>query len=113
MACFLTPLIAALIVTLLQRIVRGTGARLRTLATLLWGGSFVLAVEHVLSGELVPWPPFLTAATPAGMPALIQEMIVVGLPMTGAVFAAWGAIQMAPKMIASLARLKSTFSRSV
>ena len=36
--------------------------KLAYLELMLWSGSFVLAGEHVLHGEVSPYPPFLTAA---------------------------------------------------
>lgn len=35
--------------------------KLRWLTNLLWGGSALLAFEHIWHGEVVPWFPFLTA----------------------------------------------------
>jgi hypothetical protein len=64
--------------------------RLGLLNVLLWGGVAMLAIEHVARGEVVAWPPFLTAMqSPAGIPAMLQEMAVVGGLMTAAIFVAW------------------------
>ena len=40
----------------------------------LFSGSFVLALEHILHGEVVPFPPFLTAAQEGS--EAVQEMII-------------------------------------
>lgn len=40
--------------------------KLRWLSHLLWGGSALLAFEHVWHGEVVPWFPFLTAGKQSG-----------------------------------------------
>ncbi len=42
--------------------------KLMWLANLLWGGALLLAYEHVWHGEVVPWFPFLTAASDRRMP---------------------------------------------
>ena len=35
--------------------------KLKWLTYMLWGGSVLLAFEHIWHGEIVPWFPFLTA----------------------------------------------------
>jgi hypothetical protein len=50
---------------------------------LLWGGAGILALEHVLHGEVVPWPPFLTAMqSPEEWAIAVHEMLTVGTAMT-------------------------------
>ena len=66
------------------------GRKLRWLSNLLWGGSFLLLIEHIWHGEVVPWPPFLTAmGNPADMAGMFQEMAMVGTVMTLAVTGVW------------------------
>ena len=56
----------------------------------LFSGSFVLALEHILHGEVVPFPPFLTAANSAAETAeMFKEMGTVGVAMLGILVAAW------------------------
>ena len=56
----------------------------------LFSGSFVLALEHILHGEVVPFPPFLTAASSAAETAeMFKEMGTVGVAMLGILVAAW------------------------
>ena len=56
----------------------------------LFSGSFVLALEHILHGEVVPFPPFLTAASsPAETAEMFKEMGTVGVAMLGILVAAW------------------------
>ena len=56
----------------------------------LFSGSFVLALEHILHGEVVPFPPFLTAANSAAETAeMLKEMGTVGVAMLGILVAAW------------------------
>ena len=49
---------------------------------MLWGGAALLAFEHVWHGEVVPYFPFLTAATdPADRAQMLREMATVGVTM--------------------------------
>ena len=64
--------------------------KLRWLSNLLWGGSLLLAFEHVWHGEVVPWVPFLTAAgNPADTAVMLHEMSTVGVTMAVLVTAVW------------------------
>ena len=57
----------------------------------LWGGAFLLAGEHVLHGEVVPYPPFLTAASsPEDTATMLHEMGTVGVTMATVLTIAWG-----------------------
>ena len=57
----------------------------------LWSGAFVLAGEHVLHGEVSPFPPFLTAAGEGAEAVgdMLHEMGTVGVAMFAMIFAAW------------------------
>lgn len=57
----------------------------------LFAGAFVLAGEHVLHGEVTPYPPFLTAAGegPEAVSEMLTEMGTVGVTMLAFVVAAW------------------------
>lgn len=60
------------------------------LNTMIFGGAIALGVEHVAHGEIVPWPPFLTAmSNPADTAAMFGEMASVGVPMTIALVFVW------------------------
>ncbi|MGN0404195.1 MAG: hypothetical protein ACI4F1_03140 [Bariatricus sp.] len=64
--------------------------KLQWLNKLLWGGSALLAFEHVWHGEVTPWFPFLTAAgNPEDAAVMLQEMSTVGVTMAVFVTAAW------------------------
>ena len=65
--------------------------RLAYLELMLWSGSFVLAGEHVLHGEVSPYPPFLTAASegPEAVKEMFMEMGTVGVTMLAALILAW------------------------
>ena len=57
---------------------------------LLWGGSGLLAFEHVWHGEIIPSFPFLTAASdPAQTAEMLHEMAVSGTAMALLVTAVW------------------------
>lgn len=64
--------------------------KLMWLAYLLWGGVVLLTFEHVWHGEVVPWFPFLTAASnPADLTEMLHEMATVGVTMICLVTAVW------------------------
>ena len=87
MACFLVPTAEAIVATIVTKYVEKKenasaeltmGAesamietegkipfsrKLKWLTNMLWGGSALLAFEHVWHGEVAPWFPFLTAAS--------------------------------------------------
>ena len=69
----------------------GFSRKLKWLMNLLFGGSFLLAFEHIWHGEVVPWYPFLTAAAnPADKAEMLHEMATVGVLMAVTVTAVWG-----------------------
>ena len=105
MACFLAPMSEAIIMTVVQKIVdkkaKKTGGsgpqntshwvrRLGWLNKMLWGGSVLLAFEHLWHGEIVPWPPFLTAMkNPADVGPMFHEIATVGTAMATTVTVVW------------------------
>jgi hypothetical protein len=107
MACFVVPGGEAVVTTVIQKIVErrekkacGNNAphsgftwsrKLSWLNKMLWGGTALLALEHVWHGEVVPWPPFLTAMeSSAGIVSMLQEMATVGVAMSLMVTIFWG-----------------------
>lgn len=61
------------------------------LRNLLWGGSAMLAFEHLWHGEITLTFPFLTAmGDPADTARMLHEMSTVGVGMAVIVTAAWG-----------------------
>ena len=57
---------------------------------MLWGGSVLLAFEHVWHGEVVPYFPFLTAAgDPADAAEMLHEMGTAGVCMAAIVTVVW------------------------
>ncbi|MGN1167641.1 MAG: hypothetical protein ACI4S2_14570 [Lachnospiraceae bacterium] len=113
MACFLVPTAEAIVSTVAtkaiqekekkegltsecQEITDDKGVRtpfshkLKWLNNMLWGGSLLLAFEHVWHGEVVPWFPFLTAASnPSDAASMLHEMSTVGVTMAVLVTAVW------------------------
>lgn len=83
--------------------------KLSWLANMLWGGAFLLALEHMWHGEVVPWAPFLTAMnTPAEIPVMLQEMATVGVGMAVVVTLVWaGVCMVADSKVKSTARLSA------
>ena len=67
--------------------------KLRWLTNMLWGGSLLLLIEHIWHGEIVPWPPFLTAMeSPADTQAMLGEMATVGVTMAVLITVVWGIV---------------------
>jgi hypothetical protein len=60
------------------------------LNTMIFGGAIALGVEHIFHGEIVPWPPFLTAmSNPTDTAMMFSEMAAIGIPMTLALVFVW------------------------
>ena len=113
MACFIVPTVEAIVVSVAKKVIEkkekqpeevsvvldGTpetaykvpfSRKLKWLTNLLWGGSALLAFEHVWHGEVVPWFPFLTAAAdPADAAEMLHEMATVGVSMAALVTLVW------------------------
>lgn len=104
MACFLVPTTEAIVTTVASKAInKHLGGKenvnelalhyaknMKTLNGLLWGGSALLAFEHVWHGEVVPFFPFLTAAkNPADTAAMLHEMSTVGVTMALLVTLVW------------------------
>ena len=107
MGCFIAPMTEAIVTTVATKIIEKreveTGmtvsehtkelwsTRLHRLNKMLWGGSALLAFEHVWHGELQPFFPFLTAASSAeATSAMLHEIATTGVMMALLVTAAWG-----------------------
>ena len=114
MACFLVPAAEAVITTIAAKAIKSKekdsetvkvqldgsnpeatekipfSRKLKWLNNLLWGGSALLAFEHVWHGEVVPWFPFLTAAgDPVDAAEMLQEMSTAGVAMAALVTVVW------------------------
>ncbi|WP_262399632.1 hypothetical protein [Yanshouia hominis] len=74
--------------------------KLNWLSKLLWGGSALLCFEHVWHGEVVPFFPFLTAASdPAEAAVMLDEMASVGGSMALFLTGAWAVMLFAAHKI--------------
>jgi hypothetical protein len=107
MACFLVPTGEAIVTTIIKRRVakseaasEGAGnpskgafswkTKLSWLTGMLWGGAGLLALEHIWHGEVVFYPPFLTAMSdPADTATMLHEMSTVGVSMAVLVTLVW------------------------
>lgn len=101
MGCFLVPTTEAIVTTVAAKVQgskekesesKGTPftGKVKWLTKLLWGGSALLAFEHVWHGEVVPWFPFLTAASnPADASVMLHEMATAGVSMAVLVTVVW------------------------
>ncbi|MDD6033041.1 MAG: hypothetical protein PUC47_06080 [Oscillospiraceae bacterium] len=103
MACFLVPVAEAIVTTAASHVLKNKeeqqktaslsipfSRKLKWLSNLLWGGSALLAFEHVWHGEVTPWFPFLTAAgNPEDAAVMLQELGTAGVGMALLVTAVW------------------------
>lgn len=112
MACFLVSAAEAAIVTVAEKAVEKNGAahveeagvpftkKLKWLSNMLWGGSALLAFEHIWHGEVVPWFPFLTAmSSPADTAEMLAEMGTIGVTMAALITAVWGGMVLVPNSV--------------
>ena len=128
MACFLVPAAEAVVTTIVTKVMekkeKSSGKEAETVSVrlddetievrekipfsfkmkwlnrLLWGGSGLLAFEHLWNGEVVPWFPFLTAAeNPDSLSEMFNEMSTVGVTMAVLVTAVWGCMVAASSLI--------------
>lgn len=109
MACFLVPLTEAVLTSAVKGIygkvvtkstiseaekklkLESFNSKVSILQKMLYGGSFLLAIEHIYHGEVVFYPPFLTAMNdPADTVEMLNEMSTVGVSMAVLVTAVWG-----------------------
>ncbi|MCR5282870.1 MAG: hypothetical protein K6E18_05825 [Lachnospiraceae bacterium] len=122
MACFLVPATEAIVTTIVKKAVEAKeqpaavesstnalgeesvkipfSAKMGWLNKMLWGGSALLAFEHVWHGELAPYFPFLTAAeTAEGARTMLHEMATTGTLMAALVTLTWaGMVVISNKM---------------
>ena len=124
MACFLVPAAEAVVTTIAAKVIKTKESRgeavfdsteqtapemvekipfsqkLGWLNRLLWGGSALLAFEHVWHGEISAVFPFLTAASnPADLAAMLGEMSTVGVSMALLVTGVWGVMLLAARSV--------------
>ncbi len=89
MACFIAPMSLAIVTTVFRKKIP-ENLKIGWLNIMIWGGVIMLAVEHIAHGEIVMFPPFLTAMqTPSEIPVMLQELATVGITMTIAIVCIW------------------------
>jgi hypothetical protein len=89
MACFIAPMTTGIVTTVFRKKIPAA-LKIGWLNIMLWGGVAMLAIEHIAHGEVVFYPPFLTAMqNPADIPVMLQELATVGGTMTIAIVVAW------------------------
>lgn len=98
MACFIVPLTQAIATTIYRKSTEKVQnnnflhRNLKTLEQMLWGGSLMLILDHIINGEVTYIYPFFTAlATEGGGIVMLREMLTVGVPMSLLVTAVWAA----------------------
>ena len=107
MACFLVPTTEAIVTTVVKKVADKKGSdnifikKMDWLNKMLWGGSALLAFEHVWHGEVTPWFPFLTAAAdPADATEMLYEMGTSGVAMAVLVTLTWVVMVLVSQAIA-------------
>ena len=89
MACFIVPMSLAVVTTVFKKKIPEQ-LKIGWLNIMIWGGVIMLAVEHIAHGEIILFPPFLTAMqTPSEIPVMIHEMATIGGTMTLAIVGIW------------------------
>ena len=89
-----------------------TSKKIGWLSKMLWGGSGLLAFEHLWHGEVVPFFPFLTAAsTKEDAIAMLHEMSTVGTTMCLVVTGVWALMLVAAKSISKKAIVTDTIKQ--
>lgn len=102
MACIIVPAAEAIVTTVAAKILRSKEQnsenhetirffhKLGWLNKMLWGGTALLAFEHVWHGEIIPTFPFLTnAANPVDATEMLHEMATSGVGMALLVTGIW------------------------
>ena len=56
---------------------------------MMFGGSFLLAIEHVYHGEIIFTPPFLTAVKDGNTADMLHEMATRGVTMAVLLVVVW------------------------
>lgn len=120
MACFVESIVAAGVVSAVKRSVLkqekvnenvqktshkiSWSRKLSWLVNMLLGGAFLLFIEHIWHGEIVAYPPFLTAmSSPEDTQAMIYEILTIGSAQVALITAIWVVmIVCADKMSANL-----------
>ncbi|MDO4966567.1 MAG: hypothetical protein Q4E51_07635 [Lachnospiraceae bacterium] len=122
MACFIVPGTEAIVTTIATKIIKSKekeevlhitnhegaieevtkvsfSTKLGWLNKMLWGGSALLAFEHVWHGEVVPFSPFLTAIENGETAEMLAEMGSAGVMMAVLVTTVWAGMLVVSSVI--------------
>lgn len=97
MACFTVPLATAVAASAVKAALPATAkknpfvAKLGWLGKMMYGGSFLLSIEHVYHGEIIFTPPFLTAVRDGETAGMLHEMATRGVAMAVLLLVVWAA----------------------
>ena len=95
MACFTAPLAGAIVATAVKSAKSADAhsnpfvRRLGWLQKMLFGGSFLLAIEHVWHGEITWKFPFLTAVRDGNTAEMMHEIATSGVAMAALIAIVW------------------------
>lgn len=102
MACFVESIVVAGVLSAVKRGVakqeKAKGSvqkiswsrKIGWLVNMLLGGAFLLFIEHIWHGEIVAYPPFLTAmSSPEDTQAMIYEILTIGSAQVALIVASW------------------------
>ena len=95
MSCFVVPLVQAIATSAIRKAGSHTekhtalGRQLPALEKMLWGGSVMLIVDHIINGALTWRFPFFTVLETGGASAMLREILTVGVPMSVAITLVW------------------------
>lgn len=98
MACFTVPLATAVVAGAVKAALPEAAkknpfvAKLGWLGKMMFGGSFLLAIEHIYHGEITFAPPFLTAVKDGDTAGMLHEMATRGVAMAVLLVAVWVAM---------------------
>ena len=104
MSCFVVPLVQAAVTSTIRKSNEKNNRsdhsaftrHLPALEKMLWGGSVMLVVDHIINGELTWRFPFFTALENAGGGVvMLREMLTVGIPMSLVITAVWAVYALA------------------
>ena len=98
MSCFIVPLAQAMVTSAYRKAnnskIENSHSALKrhipALEKMLWGGSVMLIVDHIINGEFTWKFPFFTALElEGGGTVMLREMLTVGVPMSLVITVVW------------------------
>lgn len=111
MACFVAPLAEAIVTTAITKVVEAKepeqaveghikfSEKLTWLNKMLWGGSALLAFEHIWHGEVIASFPFLTAIKDGQVAMMMNEILTTGVLMAALVTTVWAGMVVVSSVI--------------